>query len=173
LLTIAEETAEQAEVAALLAQSDAYSAARYPPRSCHLVGLETLTAAGVRCFVARDAARALGCGALVPHGDGTAELKRMVVDEAARGRGIGRALLAAIETAARAAGVRAAAGSGHPLARGAGAVSRGRLRRARALWRLCDRSADHLHGKTAARHRISKTRALPSTRQRPAAFGNH
>jgi putative acetyltransferase len=105
VLVIAEEAAEQADVIALLAQSDAYSAARYPPRSCHLIGMETLTATGVRFFVARDDGRAVGCGALVPSADGTAELKRMVVDEAARGRGIGRALLAAIEAAARDAGV--------------------------------------------------------------------
>jgi putative acetyltransferase len=107
VLAIAEETAEQAEVTALLAQSDAYAAARYPPRTCHLVGVETLTAAGVRLFVARDDGRAVACGALVPAADGTAELRRMVVAEAARGQGIGRALLAAIEAAARDGGVRA------------------------------------------------------------------
>jgi putative acetyltransferase len=103
VLAIAEETAEQAEVTALLAQSDAYAAARYPPRTCHLVGVETLTAAGVRLFVARDDGRAVACGALVPAADGTAELRRMVVAEAARGQGIGHHASAA----ARDGGVRA------------------------------------------------------------------
>lgn len=120
MLAIAEEVADQPEVTALLAQSDAYSAARYPPRTCHLVGMETLTAAGARLFVARDDGRAVGCAALVPAADGTAELKRMVVDEAA------------IEAAARDGGVRALrleAGIRSPAAlalyRGAGFRERG------------------------------------------------
>jgi len=132
MLAIAEEVADQPEVTALLAQSDAYSAARYPPRTCHLVGMETLTAAGARLFVARDDGRAVGCAALIPATDGTAELKRMVVDEAARGRGIGRALLLAIEAAARDGGVlalRLEAGIRSPAAlalyRGAGFRERG------------------------------------------------
>ncbi|MCF6744910.1 GNAT family N-acetyltransferase [Blastococcus sp. KM273128] len=47
---------------------------------------------------------ALGCGALRELGDGVAEVKRMYVVPAARGRGVSKAVLAALEDAARARG---------------------------------------------------------------------
>jgi GNAT superfamily N-acetyltransferase len=43
----------------------------------------------------------LGCGALRELGDGVAEVKRMYVVPAARGRGVSKAVLAALEDAAR------------------------------------------------------------------------
>lgn len=56
-------------------------------------------------LVARDDdGTALGCGALRPLGDGAAEVKRMYVVPSARGRGVGRAVLAGLEDAARAHG---------------------------------------------------------------------
>jgi GNAT superfamily N-acetyltransferase len=52
--------------------------------------------------VARDDdGTALGCGALRELGDGVAEVKRMYVVPAARGRGVSKAVLAALEAAAR------------------------------------------------------------------------
>ena len=52
-------------------------------------------------LVARDAdGRAVGCGALRPLGGGAAEIKRMYVVPAARGRGVSRQLLTALEAAA-------------------------------------------------------------------------
>jgi GNAT superfamily N-acetyltransferase len=63
------------------------------------------TAADVTVFlVARDGdGSAIGCGALRALGDGVAELKRMYVRPAARGRGVGALVLAALEAEARAA----------------------------------------------------------------------
>ena len=53
-------------------------------------------------LVARDDdGTALGCGALRALGDGVAELKRMYVAPSARGHGIAKAVLAALEDAAR------------------------------------------------------------------------
>jgi GNAT superfamily N-acetyltransferase len=45
-----------------------------------------------------------GCGAVRGHGDGVAEVKRMYVTPDARGRGVARALLAALEVQAAALG---------------------------------------------------------------------
>ena len=47
----------------------------------------------------------VGCGALRRLEDGSAELKRMYIAPAARGTGLGRRLLAALESEARALGV--------------------------------------------------------------------
>lgn len=56
-------------------------------------------------LVAReDDGTALGCGALRALGNDLAEVKRMYVAPAARGRGLSKALLAALEEAAREAG---------------------------------------------------------------------
>jgi putative acetyltransferase len=91
----------QPEVRALLAQSDEYSMARYPIESQYLVDADFLAQSNVRFLVARLDGRAVGCGALVVAHDGSAELKRMIVDADARGRGVGRAILAALEAVAR------------------------------------------------------------------------
>lgn len=48
---------------------------------------------------------AVGCGAVRKIDPATAELKRMYVDPKARGRGVGKALVAALESEARTLGV--------------------------------------------------------------------
>jgi len=59
-------------------------------------------------LLARDAGGvALGCVALRPLGDGLCEMKRLFVATAARGTGLGAALMRAIITAARRLGYRA------------------------------------------------------------------
>ena len=59
-------------------------------------------------LLARDAAgQALGCVALRPLGDGLCEMKRLYVAPAARGTGLGAALMRAVVTTARRKGYRA------------------------------------------------------------------
>lgn len=55
-----------------------------------------------RFLVARDDGRVVGGVGLVDLGDGIAEMKRMWVADDQRGRGVGRRLVEAIESAARA-----------------------------------------------------------------------
>jgi putative acetyltransferase len=88
------------DVAALVRDLDAYQSALYPPESNHLLDLDALAAPDVRFVVARVAGTAVGCGALRVR-DGYGELKRMYVAPAARGRGIGARILAALEDIAR------------------------------------------------------------------------
>jgi putative acetyltransferase len=102
---VALESAEQDDVRALLRRSDEFSQSLYPPQSRHLLDLPAIGAPNVRFFVARLDGKAIGCGALVLGDDGRAELKRMFVDQSARGQGIGTALLQALERVAGTAGV--------------------------------------------------------------------
>lgn len=75
------------------------------PRGATPIGVDALARPQVRFLVAREDGRAVGCAALLLGPDGTAELKRMIVHQGARGKGIGRTLLTAIERAACLEGV--------------------------------------------------------------------
>ncbi len=85
----------------LLAASAAYFDRLYPVESNHYVGADTLGLAEVYFLVARLDGGAVGCGALVPDDRGWGEIKSMFVDEWARGRGIARGIMAALEAEAR------------------------------------------------------------------------
>ena len=100
-LTIAVERAERDDVHALLGSALTSSADLYPPESRHGLDLAAYAGPEVTLLVVREAGVALGCGAWQLRGDGSAELKSMFVLPEARGRGIGRAILAAIEAALR------------------------------------------------------------------------
>ena len=77
-----------------------------PARSISADARELVPPAGL-FLVARLRDRPLGCGALKFHGDGPTELKRMWVAPSARGLGVGRRLLRALEQHARDAGASA------------------------------------------------------------------
>ena len=101
---VAIESPRQPDVERLLSISDAYAAELYPPDSCYLLDVSELEEPGVTVFVARVEGEALGMAALVFGGEPHPELKRLVVDDRARGQGLAGQLLAAIETYARDAG---------------------------------------------------------------------
>ena len=100
-VTVGVERPDQAEVHALLLIVRSWSAGLYPPESRHGLDLAAYAGQDVALFVAREAGVVLGCGAYRLQDDGSAEVKSMFVLPEARGRGIGRAILAAIETALR------------------------------------------------------------------------
>jgi putative acetyltransferase len=101
MLTIAVESAGYDDVRALLEAALAWSAGLYPPQSRHGLDLGAYERPEVTLLVAREDGVALGCGAWQLTSDGSAEVKSMYVLPEVRGRGIGRAVLAAIEDAVR------------------------------------------------------------------------
>lgn len=100
-VAVQEESPDTPESAELARQFDEYVVALYPPAYRSKVDASVLLSAETRLFVARRDGKALGCMALVRTGPDRAELKRCFVTEAARGQGVGLALLTAVETAAR------------------------------------------------------------------------
>ena len=106
MLAVRHETPDQPDVAALLTAADERSASLYPVDSRYGLDVPALLAASVRFFVARRDGCALGCGGYMLLSGQAAELKRLFVDPAARGYGIGGAIVQAIESAAITEGVR-------------------------------------------------------------------
>lgn len=87
----------------LIAELDDVLGALYEPHQRHGLSIEQVFQPNVHFFVAHLGDTAVGCGAVAMFDD-YAEVKRMYTREAARGRGVGKALLAEIEAEARAAG---------------------------------------------------------------------
>lgn len=105
MIEVSRETPRQDDVVALIRQADALMQSLYPAESNHLVDVESLAAPHVHFLVAREGGRALGCGAFVLGADGQAEMKRVFVDPAARGKGIARLIMEVLERAAALRGV--------------------------------------------------------------------
>jgi putative acetyltransferase len=99
---IALERADQREAMALIDALDAYQKPLYPAESHHGIDIAALVQPDVLFALAREGTdgSAIGCGAIVL-GSAHGEVKRMVVRPGHRGRGVGRALLAFLEGAAR------------------------------------------------------------------------
>ncbi len=91
------------EVHALICELDRTLSAEYAPEQRHGLALAAIFEPHVRFFLARLDGCAMGCGGVALFAD-FAEVKRMYVRAAARGKGVARALLARIELEARAAG---------------------------------------------------------------------
>ncbi|WP_338770398.1 GNAT family N-acetyltransferase [Massilia sp. METH4] len=99
------ETPDQPDVHALIAELDAYLYSLYPPENVYALDIASLLAPNVAFAVARDASNgtALGCAAVVVTPE-YAELKRMYVRPEARGQGLARRLISALEEKALAQG---------------------------------------------------------------------
>ena len=96
---------DQPDVIGLLQARDEYSATLYPPESNHALDLAGLLAPAVTFLVARRDGVAVACGAVVRGSPNEGEIKSMWVEPGHRGRGVGRAMLAAVERTAQAQGV--------------------------------------------------------------------
>ncbi|MCP1170710.1 GNAT family N-acetyltransferase [Limimaricola litoreus] len=103
-IEIAEARATDPGPRALIEASQELMRALFRPEQNHFLPTEALAAPDIRFLVAREGEELLGCGALhVKPGYG--ELKSVFVGDAARGRGVGAALIAGLEAAARAEGL--------------------------------------------------------------------
>jgi putative acetyltransferase len=100
-VTITLESPRQAEIVRMVEELDTYLGALYPAESNHLLDIETLAGPDIRFLVARLDGEALGCIALRIDPTGYGEVKRLYVPARARGLGLGRRLLAALQEEAR------------------------------------------------------------------------
>ena len=92
------------EVRVLIGELNRTLSAEYPPEQRHGLALDAIFQPHVRFLLARLDGQAVGCGGAALFPD-FAEVKRMYVRDAARGKGVAQALLARIEMEARAAGL--------------------------------------------------------------------
>lgn len=89
------------DVVQMIEALDAYLNALYPDGPNYLLDVDSLKGEDVRFLVARVDGIAAGCGALVFHRPGYAEIKRMYVKPEARRLGIGAAILQELERLAK------------------------------------------------------------------------
>jgi putative acetyltransferase len=103
-MDVSQESPDQLQVIALIADLDAYQDALYPAEARYALDLASLKQSNVILMVARDGeGAAVGCGAVVITG-GVGELKRMYVRPQNRGQGVARSVLVALEAASLGAG---------------------------------------------------------------------
>ncbi len=114
-ISIRPERADHPQVMALLGALDRYLGELYAPEANHVLSIDELLAPHVGFFAAWQGERVVGTGAVrrMPgdadsRGEPYSEIKRMYVDPALRGQGVGSRLLAAVEQAMRAQGLRLA-----------------------------------------------------------------
>ena len=93
------------EITAMIHALDRYMGALYPAESNHLVDVNTLAQPNVHFFAAKVDGEYVGCGAVMIHGRDYAEVKRVFVDPAARGLGLGKRLIDRLAATARQQGV--------------------------------------------------------------------
>jgi putative acetyltransferase len=103
---IAEDDPRRPEIRALLARHLVFAQAQTPPEHSFALDVAGLLDPAVSLFSARADGSVLGIGAIKRLGPHHAEIKSMHTAEAARGRGIGRAMLAHLLDVARARGFR-------------------------------------------------------------------
>ena len=100
-ISIAIESPLQDEVRVLIAELNAALHALIPPEFCFHMTAEQMSDVDTTVFIARENGFAVACGALKRHEGGTGEVKRMYTRPESRGRQIGGAIVARIESLAR------------------------------------------------------------------------
>jgi putative acetyltransferase len=96
----------QPDVRALLERHRAFALGQTPPEHSFALDADALRDPAITFFSFRDSGRVLGIGAIKRLGPDHAEIKSMHTAPAARGRGIGRAMLTHLLEVARVRGFR-------------------------------------------------------------------
>ena len=105
-MQVKQESPNQIDVIALIADLDAYQDSLYPAEARYALDLTSLSKPNVLFVVARDEWSAtLGCGAIVLN-DTYGEVKRMYVRPEARGEGVAQQIIAVLEASAYESGCR-------------------------------------------------------------------
>ena len=103
MIRVSEERPDGADALGLLEELDKHLLALpYPPASRHAFSVEKLIRERVAFFVLRYDLQPAGCGGVKLFGNEYAEVKRMYVRPAFRGRGLGKAILDRLAEHARA-----------------------------------------------------------------------
>ncbi len=105
-ISVAIEPALQDDVRALVAALNEWALAQTPREFCHHMTVEQMAEPDTTVLIARDNGVAIGMGALRRHPDAVGEVKRMFTKPEARGRGVGKGIVAEIEKLARREGLR-------------------------------------------------------------------
>lgn len=100
-ISVGPDDPRQADVRRIFTESSAYLQALYPSESNHVVDVDALAGPDAVFLAARRNGELLGSIAFRIVAPGHAEIKRMFVRSEARGIGLGRRLLVALEDAAR------------------------------------------------------------------------
>jgi putative acetyltransferase len=104
-IAITQERPDAADAHALIEELEAHLASLYPRESRHGFSVEKLLRERVAFFVSRADGQAAGCGGVMIVEREYAEIKRMYVRPAFRGRGLGRLMLEHLVAHARAQGL--------------------------------------------------------------------
>jgi putative acetyltransferase len=100
MITVARTDPRDPQATALLQSSHALMQSLFPPEDNFYLSIGDLCADHIHFFTAREGDTILGTGALAVKDD-YAEIKSMFVSEVARGRGVGDAIMRALEDHAK------------------------------------------------------------------------
>ncbi|AZV79341.1 GNAT family N-acetyltransferase [Parasedimentitalea marina] len=93
MITIRQVDPADPKLQPLIEANRAHSAGATSSESDHTFGVDDLRRDGVRFWAAFDGDAVLGCGGFKPLPDGTAEVKSVFVNQAARGKGCARKIM--------------------------------------------------------------------------------
>lgn len=98
MFNISEVHKEDSDLACLVSELDSFQSELYPSESNHCLDLSAVSDEQLRCVIVRDEGNApAGCGALLFHEDGSAEIKRVYIRPEYRGQKLGERIVSAIE----------------------------------------------------------------------------